>query len=748
MLAASSTPLDKRYRRDYDGLAHLKDKSIVPMKRPLKAKSPRKTALKIKSKAPAKSKTRATTKTVAARAKPKSSNPLLARWSTPFAIPPFEKIEPADFRSAFATSLKEHKAEIAAIARQSSRASFANTIAALEKSGRALNRVSGVFFNLAGSHTNPELQEIEREMAPQLAAHESTIMLNAKLFKRIEDLYQRRDKLSLTDEQRRVLELTHTWFVRAGAKLKGKAKTRVAEINQRLATLSTQFAQNVLKDEQDWRLVLDDERDLAGLSDSLKAAAARAANDAGLKGKYVITLSRSSVEPFLQYSARRDLREQAFNAWIKRGELGGKTDNRKILAEIVELRAELAKLLGFETYADYSLDDTMARTPSAVRDLLHAVWPAAVKRAAEECEALQQRAKSEGGNFKIAPWDWRYYAEKERKALYDVDEGATRPYFSLDSVIAAAFDTAGKLFGLKFKERSDVPRYHPDVRVWEVTDKSGAHVGIFMGDYFARPSKRSGAWMSAFRSQQKLSGDVRPIIVNVMNFAQAEEGEPTLLSLDDARTLFHEFGHGLHGLLSDVTYPSISGTSVARDFVELPSQLYEHWLTVPDVLKRFAVHHRTGKPMPAALMKRLKKAHNFNQGFATVEYVASALVDMELHGLKEADDLNVTEFERDTLERLGMPQEIVMRHRTPHFLHIIGGYAAGYYSYLWSEVMDADAFAAFEEAGDPFHKPTARKLKKMIYSAGNMRDPLKAYVAFRGRAPEIDGMLKKRGLVQ
>ena len=677
---------------------------------------------------------------------PKGRNPLLGKWSTPFALPPFEAIEPAHFAPAFATALKEHNAEIAKIAGQSARPTFANTITALERSGRALNRVSAVFFNLAGAHTNEALQAVEREMAPKLAAHETAVMLNPKIFRRVEDLYKRRDRLRLTDEQRRLLELHHTWLVRAGAKLGRKAKARVAAINERLAALATQFAQNVLKDEQSWRLVLDGEHDLAGLPPSLRAAAARAAADLGLKGKHVIMLSRSSVEPFLQFSARRDLREQAFNAWVKRGEMGGATDNRAIAAEIVARRAELAKLLGYESYADYSLGDAMAKTPAAVRDLLTAVWPAAVRRATQERAALQERVHAEGGNFEIAAWDWRYYSEKERKALYDLDEAATRPYFTLETVIAAAFDTATRLFGLRFKELGDVPRYHPDVRVWEVKDERGAHVGLFLGDYFARPSKRSGAWMSGFRTQAKALGNVRPVIVNVMNFARGEEGEATLLSLDDARTLFHEFGHGLHGLLSDVTYPSISGTSVPRDFVELPSQLYEHWLMVPEVLQRFAIHYRTGKPMPAKLAQRIKKARNFNQGFSTVEYVASALVDMELHALPEVKELDVDAFERTTLKKLGMPREIVMRHRIPHFLHIMGGYAAGYYSYMWSEVMDADAFAAFEETGDAFHPETAKRLKTYIYSGGNQRDPLKAYVAFRGRAPEIAGMLKKRGL--
>ena len=691
-------------------------------------------------------KPRAGRKVTPARRASVQGNPLLGKWSTPFALPPFSLIEPSHFGPAFAVALKDHKAEIAKIAAQTSRPTFANTIVALERSGRPLNHVSAVFFNLAGSHTSEALQAVEREIAPQLAAHETAVMLNPKIFARVEDLYQRRDRLRLTDEQRRVLELHHTWLVRAGARLGRKAKARVAAINERLATLATQFGQNVLKDEQSWRMVLDGERDLAGLPPSVRAAAARAAADAGLKGKHVVTLLRSSVEPFLQFSSRRDLREQAFTAWTKRGEMGGATDNRAITAEIIALRAELAKLLGYESYADYSLDDAMAKTTGAVRSLLTAVWPAAVRRAAQEREALQERVHTEGGNFEIAAWDWRYYSEKERKALYDLDEASTRPYFMLGTVIAAAFDTAARLFGLCFKELGDVPRYHPDVRVWDVTNERGVHVGLFLGDYFARPSKRSGAWMSAFRSQARVAGNVRPIIVNVMNFARGEEGEQTLLSLDDARTLFHEFGHGLHGLLSDVTYPSISGTSVSRDFVELPSQLYEHWLMVPEVLQRFAIHYRTGKPMPPKLAARIKKARNFNQGFSTVEYVASALVDMELHALDEVKDLDVDAFERATLKRLGMPREIVMRHRIPHFLHIMGGYAAGYYSYMWSEVMDADAFQAFEEAGDAFDPETAKRLKKYIYSGGNTRDPHEAYFAFRGRPPQIAGMLKKRGL--
>ncbi len=676
----------------------------------------------------------------------KPGNPLLGRWGGAFELPPFEKIEPHHYKGAFAEALKEHKAEIQRIAAQEARPTFANTIVALEKSGRLLEKVAGVFYNLTGAHTNEALQAIEREMAPKLAAHETAIMLNGKIFKRVEDLYERRGKLDLTDEQRRVLELRYKWLVRAGAKLGARQKTRVGEINQRLASLATQFSQNVLKDEQSWRMVLE-ESDLDGLPQTLRDSAARVAIDAGMPGKYVITLSRSSVEPFLQFSSRRDLREQAFNAWIRRGEMGEETDNRAITAEIISLRTEFANLLGYKTYAEYSLEETMAKSPGSVRDLLTAVWQPAVKRAGEERDALQARARTEGSNFAIAPWDWRYFSEKERKALYDVDEASTRPYFTVDNVVAAAFDTANRLFGLKFKALKDAPRYHEDVRAWEVTDKRGDHVGVFLGDYFARPSKRSGAWMSAFRSQSKVAGEVAPIIVNVMNFAKGEEGEPSLLSIDDARTLFHEFGHGLHGLLSDVTYPSISGTAVTRDFVELPSQLYEHWLMVPETLEKFAVHHETGKPMPAKLLKRIKKARNFNQGFSTIEYLASAFVDMELHAQEGQGELDVDAFERGTLDRLGMPREIVMRHRIPHFMHIMGGYAAGYYSYLWSEVMDADAFAAFDETGDHFDKAMAKKLRKFIYSGGNQRDPLEAYVAFRGRPPEIKGLLKKRGLV-
>ena len=678
-------------------------------------------------------------------------NPLLGPWRAAHGLAPFKRIEVRHYKPAFKAAMAAHRDEIAAVASNPQKPTFANTIVALEKSGRLLDRAAGVFFNLDAADTTPELQAISREMAPKFAAHETKLLMNAKLFQRVDDLFQRRDDLGLDAEARRVLERTHLRFVRAGAKLGKSAQKRVGEINQQLATLVTQFMQNVLADEQSWRLVLDGERDLAGLPQSLRDAAARAAVDAGLPGKHVITLARSSVEGFLTFSSRRDLREQAFKAWAARGENAGPSDNRAIVAEIVALRTEFARLMGYATFADYSLSDTMAKSPAAVEELLGRVWPKAKARASEEAADLEAVARAEGGNFKIAAWDWRHYAEKVRRARFDLDEAEVRPYFELNNMIEAAFDCAARLFGLKFKPLDGVDLYHPDVRAWEVVDRQGAHVGVFLGDYFARGSKRSGAWMSAFRDQHKLAagmvGGQRPIIVNVLNFARGADGEPTLLSFDDARTLFHEFGHGLHGLLSDVTYPSISGTAVSRDFVELPSQLYEHWLSQPEVLKRFALHARTGKPIPDTLLKRLKAARNFNMGFATVEYTASALVDMQLYALEDTTGLDVTAFEAAALAKIGMPVEIIMRHRLPHFMHIMSGYAAGYYSYLWSEVMDADAFAAFEEAGDIFDRKTAKRLRDNIYAAGNSRDPLDAYVAFRGRGPDVGSLMKKRGFV-
>ncbi len=675
------------------------------------------------------------------------ANPLLQDWQTPFGAPPFAQIAPEHFRPAFDRALAAHDAEIEAIADDPASPSFDNTIVALERAGHRLDRVASVFHALAGAHTNDSILALERDMSPILAAHYSRIYLHGPLFRRVETLFRKTASLGLTAEQARVLERYHTAFRRAGAHLDDAARERLKAISERLATLGTAFSQNVLADERDYTLVLETEDELAGLPDFVRVAARKAAEERELSGKHVITLSRSIVEPFLQFSTRRDLREKVFRAWIARGDGDNKTDNKAIIVEIVKLRAERAAILGYATFADFRLDDSMAKTPQAVRDLLGKVWPLARKRALADRDAMQAMVTNEGGNFHLAAWDWRFYADKLRKQLHDVDEAAVKPFLQLDNVIAAAFDTATKLFGLTFKPRADVPAWHPDVRVWEVNGADGRFMGLFFGDYFARASKHSGAWMTTLRDQRKLDGDIRPLVINVMNFSKAAEGEPNLLSFDDARTLFHEFGHALHALLSDVTYPSISGTSVFTDFVELPSQLYEHWFERPEVLRRFARHAKSGEPMPEDLLKRVLAARTFNQGFATVEYVSSALIDLEFHSTPPVQD--VTAFEREELSRIGMPAEIVMRHRPPHFAHVFsgGGYASAYYSYMWSEVLDADAFRAFEETGDIFDQAMAKKLRDHIYSAGGSRDPKDLYIAFRGRLPTPDALLQRRGLV-
>jgi len=674
------------------------------------------------------------------------SNPLLEAWTGPFEAPPFERIEPRHFRPAFEAALKDARGEIDAVAASPAPPTFANTIEALERSGRKLEKVSRVFFNLAGAATNDELQAIERDIAPVLARHRNETFLNDSLFKRIDALKAEGDKLGLSAEQARVLARYHLDFTRAGAGLPPEAKARLAAISERLATLGAEFGQNVLADEKAWLMLLNED-DLDGLPDFFIASAARVAAERGHPGRYAVTLSRSSIEPFLQFSTRRDLRESAFRAWAARGENGGATDNRAIAAEMVRLRAERARLIGYETYAHYRLADTMAKTPRAALDLLESVWTPGVRRALKEQEALQEIVAGEGGNFKVAPWDWRYLAEKRRKAEFDFDEGELKPYLQLDRMIEAAFYAAGRLFGLEFAERFDLELYDPDVRAWAVLGRDGAPVALFIGDYFARPSKRSGAWMSVFRGQQKLDGPQSPIVVNVMNFAKGGEGEPSLLSFADARTLFHEFGHALHGMLSDVTYPIISGTHVAGDFVEFPSQLYEHWMSEPEMLRRFALHYKTGEPMPEALLGKLIAARRFNQGWAAVEYTASALVDLRLHLDPSPGDVDVVAFERQELARIGMPDAIAMRHRSPHFQHIFSaGYSAAYYSYLWSEVLDADGFEAFEEAGDIFDAVVARRLHDFVYAAGGSRDYEAAYAAFRGRAPSPQALFRKRGL--
>jgi peptidyl-dipeptidase Dcp len=677
------------------------------------------------------------------------ANPLLKAWQTPFQTPPFAEIAPEHFLPAFEQAFADHSAEIAAITHDPSAPDFANTITALERSGKLLSKVSAVFHDLVSAHSNPALLEIDKEVSLRMARHWNPIMMNAVLFGRIAMLHDNSATLALTSEQMRLLERTYTRFHRSGAGLDEAAKARMAEINERLAHLGTTFSHHLLGDEQDWFMELG-EADREGLSESFIAAAKAAAGERGMAGKAIVTLSRSFVEPFLKSSTRRDLREKLFKAFVSRGDNANANDNNEIIVEILALREESAKLLGFPTFAAYRLEDSMAKTPQAVRGLLERVWKPARARVLADRDALQALVTEEGGNFALAPWDWRYYAEKLRQISANFDDAAIKPYLSLDHMIEAAFDCAHRLFGLSFSERKDIPAWHPDVRVWEVKDAAGRHKALFYGDYFARPSKRSGAWMTSLRDQQKLDGYIAPLIVNVCNFSKGADGQPSLLSPDDARTLFHEFGHGLHGMLSDVTYPSLSGTSVFTDFVELPSQLYEHWQEQPQVLQQFARHYQTGEPLPDDLLKRFIAARKFNQGFATVEFVSSALIDLEFHTQPASASRDVRAFERAELEKIGMPAEISLRHRPQQFGHIFSGdhYASGYYSYMWSEVMDADAFGAFEEAGDIFDPAVAKRLHDDIYSSGGSRDPEDAYVAFRGREPEPDALLRRRGLLE
>jgi peptidyl-dipeptidase Dcp len=679
-----------------------------------------------------------------------TSNPLLEPWSTPYGLPPFADVAPAYFQPAFEVALAQQRAEIDAIADSPEPPTFENTIAAFDRSGRLLARLDGLFYNLTSSETSPALQAVERELAPVMAAHSSAIYMHSGLFARVDALHGERESLGLDAEQRRLLERVHLDFVRAGAKLDAAAQLRYAQVMERLAELTTRFAQNVLADESSYRLVLRTEDELAGLPDFVRAAAQQAAADRGISGACVITLSRSHIVPFLTFSDRRDLREQAYKAWTSRGEHDGAHDNRPVAREILSLRNEQARLHGYASYADYALADTMAGKASSVSELLERVWVPAKASAERERAALEAMLLSRGESMRLEAWDWRYYAEKVRQARYDLDEAEVKPYFPLNRMVEAVFDCAQRLFGVRFVEQPQIRVYHPDVKVYEVRGADDSLVGVFLHDNFARPSKRSGAWMSSYRMQSRSGGDVTPVIVNNNNFAKGAPGEPTLLSFDDARTLFHEFGHGLHGLLSNVTYERLSGTNVLRDFVELPSQLFEHWLSEPEVLKRHARHHRTGEPIPDDLVQRLKAARNFNQGYETVRYTASALVDMAVHSLTSPEAPDIVAFEAAELERIGMPGGIGMNHRLPHFQHLFSGssYAAGYYVYLWAEVLDADGFDAFVEAGNPFDPAVAQRLRRFIYSSGNSLQPAQAYEAFRGRGPTVEPMLRKKGLIE
>lgn len=667
-------------------------------------------------------------------------NALLGAWDGEFGLPPFAAITDADFAPAFEAALAEARANIAAIALESE-VTFANTLEAMELAEGALDRVGGVFYNLAGADSTEAREVLQMELAPKMSAFASEVTNNTALFGRIEDLWLRRDALGLTGEQLRVLTLYRQMFVRSGALLQGAQAERLTAVKSRLAVLGTTFSQNLLAEERGWFMELS-EADLEGLPDFVVASARAAGVEKAAAGP-VVTLSRSLIVPFLQFSPRRGLRQKAYEAWGLRGANGGATDNRAVAAEILALRAERAALLGYGSFADYKLEPEMAKTPAAVRDLLMRVWAPAKAKALEDAAILEARLHADGIAGPLEPWDWRYYSEQRRSAEHDLDEAVLKPYLGLEAMLAAQFDCANRLFGLEFRAL-DIPLYHVDARAWEVT-RNGEHIAVFIGDYFARGSKRSGAWCSAMRSQRKLGGDQRPIVVNVCNFAK---GDPALLSYDDARTLFHEFGHALHQMLSNVTYGFISGTSVARDFVELPSQLYEHWMEVPEVLEKHARHWQTGEAMPADLIKRLLDAGTYDQGFSTVEFISSAMVDLAFH--EAAAPADPMQKQAEVLEALGMPHAIRMRHATPHFAHVFSGdgYSSGYYSYMWSEVMDADAFAAFEEAGDAFDPGVAARLETFILSAGGSEEPDVLYTKFRGRMPGVEPLLKGRGLVE
>ena len=677
------------------------------------------------------------------------TNPLLHAWTAPFGLPPFAELQPDHFEPALRHAMQQHRDELRALGALSEPPTFDNTVAAFDCAGTLLQAVAAVFYNLTSSATSPALQAVQRRMAAPMAAHSSAVYMDPALFARLDTLHARRAELGLPAEALRLLERVHLDFVRAGARMDADAKLRYASVMEELASLTTRFAQNVLHDETTWQLVLANEADLAGLPDFVRAAASQAASERGVAG-HVITLSRSLVVPFLTFSQRRDLREQAWRAWVGRGEQAGEHDNREVARQILRLRREQAHLHGHASYADYALTDTMAGTHAAVQGLLGDVWPRALAAVEQERQALQAVMHSEGVQQSIECWDWRFWAEKVRRQRYVLDDAELKPYFQLERMVGAAFDCATRLFGLRFTLRDDVPVYHPDVKAYEVSDASGAEVGVFLQDNFARAGKRSGAWMSSLRWQRRNGGAELPIILNNNNFARGAVGAPTLLSLDDVRTLFHEFGHGLHGLLSNVQFGRLSGTQVLRDFVELPSQLFEHWATEPEVLQRHARHWQTDAPIPLELMQRMQRARQFNQAYETVRYTASALVDMAVHARTEAEPpAELCAFEAELLSSLGLPPGVGLNHRLVHFQHLFSssGYAAGYYVYLWAEVLDADGYGAFTEAGSPFAPEVAARLRTHIYGSGNSVPPGDAFVAFRGRAATVQPLLRKRGLL-
>jgi peptidyl-dipeptidase Dcp len=678
----------------------------------------------------------------------KSDNPFLNKYDTPFGVPPFEKIRAAHFMPAYLKGFEEQNKEIKAIINNPEKPDFVNTIKALEYSGQLLTRVSRVFGSLNSANTNDTLQKINRELSPLLSKHRDDINLNDSLFQRIKSVYENRSQLKLTEEEKKVLVDTYKDFVRGGAALSQADKEKLRKINEESSLLSVQFGQNLLAETNGFHLIIDKKEDLSGLPDGAIAQAAATAKSLKMEGKWVFTIQYPIMEQFLKYSDKRELRQKLFTAYFMKGDNDNEHDNKTIVAKIAKLRVERSHLLGYKSYADFALERNMAKTPAKVFEFLSQVWAAATPVAKAEAAAQQELIDREGGKFKLEPWDWWYYTEKIKKEKYDLSDELTRPYFKIDNVMQGMFYAANQLYGLEFTKKTDIPKYHPDVETFEVK-RGGKHVGILMIDNYPRQSKRSGAWCGAFRGQSRdINGKmIYPIVTMVTNSTPPSAGKPSLLTSDEASTLFHEFGHALHQLLSNSTFPGVSGTSVPRDFVELPSQIMEHWALEPEVLKVYAKHYETGEIIPADIVDKIDKTSKFNMGFITIEYLAAALLDMEYHALTEPEDLDIRSFEKKAMDKYGLIPEIKPRYRSTYFNHIwAGGYAAGYYSYIWCEILDADAFQAFKETGNIFNKEVAARFEKEILSKGGTRDPLDMYIAFRGKEPGIDALLKNRGL--
>lgn len=677
-----------------------------------------------------------------------NQNPFLTEWDTPFGTPPFDKIKQEHYLPAFEEGIKQHKAEVEDIVNNTEEPTFENTIEALEYSGALLTKVSRIFFAMNSSMTNDEMQAISKEVSPMLSKHNDDINLNPELFAKVKTVYDRQEQLDLNKEQQKLLEKYYKSFVRGGANLPDDQKDEFRKINEELSLLSLQYGENVLKETNKFELVLD-ENDLDGLPEDVIAMGKEEAEAKGYEGKYVYTIQRTSMYPFLTYSTRRDLREKLYKGYINKGDNDDSLDNKKIASKMAALRVKRANMLGYPTHSHFILEEQMAKNPEAVYELLNKLWEPALNVAKQERDDMQKMIYDEGNDFELEAWDWWYYSEKVKKAKYDLDEAELKPYFEVSNVIKGVFDLSTKLWGITFEERNDIPKYHPEVRTFEVKDKDGSHIAILYTDYFPRESKRGGAWMDALRKQHvNQDGEfVNPIIYNVGNFAKPTGDKPALLSVDNVTTLFHEFGHALHGMLSNVTYESLSGTSTPRDFVEFPSQVMENWCMHPEVLKNYALHYQTGEPIPDELIQKIEKSGKFNQGFATVEYLAASFLDMDWHTLEEPVEQDVIEFENASMNKIGLIDEIAPRYRSTYFNHIFsGGYSSGYYSYIWSEVLDADAFRAFEETGDVYNPTLADKYRRYILASGGTDDAMELYKKFRGKEPEIEPLLEKRGL--